>query len=436
MDGGTPGPEVYRVIDYARAKLEDEFEKLNMREALFHGHATKTYTPIKEERRAKMWANMDVKRLSLEEAVAKALDLVFEYWKKTNRGLISETGKMPGKKDITQEAQMKVLRVKIMVLGELKRNPELFREDDKQVAAAPGGATDGKDAEETPSRRPRQIRGRQEHQQEMPDNRAEQAAPKTYFFRHLRPRPGNATRDRREHDAAQRLPDLQRQLQRAVQAQHRGSQTGAGPQEGRPRGRGREDHNQARPLTLYDHEQQSGVESPLDPGCITVRTDPSPASDAPRSGSFRPVTQYDRASQVQSAHSTTPTRRGPRRNPRRGANRTGLGEANTNTNATANANSRPRHRAAGRKGAAAKDRSTAPSPPPQQQRQHIETPHLLDKIDRQSEDLKQRLGKLEANIRSQERAIQEMERECNDARRIAADMRRALSALNEVAPRP
>ncbi|KAK8091460.1 hypothetical protein PG997_001821 [Apiospora hydei] len=443
MDSVTPGPEVYRAIDYARVKLEDEFEKLNMREAIFHGHATKTYTPIKEERRAKMWANMDIKGLTLEEAIAKALDLVFEYWKKTNRSLISEA-RMPGRKDITAEAQMKVLKVKIIVLGELKKNPELFQEGERQVTPALGDGTDRQDAEESPSRRPRQ----QQHQQEMPDNRGEQAVPNTYLSRNLRPRPGNAARDQAQNDAAPRLPDLQHQLQTGVQEQHRGGQTGAGLQEGRPRGRGRGGQNQPRPHTRNYHDQRSGVEPvqmPADASraqqvdrfldSIMVRTDPSPVSEAPRSDPYRPGPRgqdTQAAHRAQPAHPTTPTNEGPRRNPRRGANRRGLEPANNNAN-TSPERPPPRRTARPRKGGPARNNPSSTAPPTQQNRA---TPHLLDKIDRQSEDIKQRLEKLEANIRSQERAIRGLERECNDARRVAADMRRALSALDEVAPRP
>ncbi|KAK8075964.1 hypothetical protein PG994_003236 [Apiospora phragmitis] len=414
-----------------------------------------------------MWENVDVKGLTPEEAIAKALDLLFEYWKKTNRSVISEAGKRPERKDITEEAKQSVAKVNKLVLGELRTNPELFR-DEESAAAVPCDDGTGREDdrttdaqqlphETTPTRPPRQNQGQQQQQQQQrSDNRGEEVASGPSSPRNLRSRATNATRDRRVN-APQRIPDLQHQLQAvvqaAVQAQHRVGQTGAGYQGIKYWGR-RGAQNQSRPpRTRSNHDQQQSGAEPTQTqtddtprpqqndrrlDSISVKIEQGPVSDAPVSTtSFRPNTRGpdNQARREHSAHPTTPKREGPRRNPRRGANQPGPDAANTDANAN---NVNPRHprrrRAPAQQRPANRGSSEPQPPPPSQQQQHRETPHLLGKLNRDSDDLERRLGLLEANIRVQEGALQETNREFNDARRVAADMRRALSALDEVAP--
>lgn len=437
-----PAVAVHRVIDYARDRLEIELERLNETEAQYHGRSTERLTPLKKAREVKLSKTLDVAGLAIEEAVAKALDLVLQYWKQHNKVGISEAITTPGRRDIAKVADLKVPKVNALVFQKLKQDPGFFR-DDEEAAVDPSDqvreSTETDDAQdlhsETPTRVRRQTQGQQPRRQHRLNIQEKQAAPGSLSPLKLRSgrRVENATGERREDEASE-TPDMEYQTEEVDRAEHRAGHTGTESRGRTTRGRGQDRSPSRSPIeTHHDHQQKDGepaparIDTPRTPqndGQLDgnpIKADPSPVFDAPESATVRSDARV--AHPVKLEYPTTPTREATRRYPRHGGSRIGRNAANVDASATVIARPRPtRRRAAPKPGPASKP--SAPSP------QHRETPHLLDMIDRQCDELKQRLDLLEASVRSQQQAIRDTQRELNDFQRVAADKRRALAVLD------
>lgn len=437
MDRTTADPAVvHSVVRFARDLLEIELEKLDMPEAIFLGSPL---APMSETRRANLDKPLDVEGLTTEEAVAKKLDLVLEYWTKTNQKLIERAIGL-GRKDIAKMAGLKVAKVKAMVSRKLREDPGFVRDDDEEAAAAPGDQAHRENVEtadaqplpmETPTRAPRRNWGQRELQLLRADMQGKQVAT------------GPPSPRKARSQAAQNNSDLQLQIKKGIQAQSRGALTGTGPRGRTARGRGAGRSPSRSPTKPNPGQQRDGepaqtqIETPRrshndeQPDSIITWTDRSPVSDAPKSTAFRSDTRgrNNPAPRALLEPPTAPTKQGPRRNARRGVV-SKIEQSAANADANATAKPRPARRAAPKSRSASNPPAPAPSP------KCRETPHLLDKIDRQCDDLEQQLDSLRASIRSLKEASQQAERELQDLRRVADNMRRRLSTPDEFALLP